>query len=61
MRDIFIFAVGLLFTFIFLFQIRHFIKDEGESLYGALMKSESIMYGIIGLTAWIAFIVYAFY
>jgi len=61
MKDILIFVLGLVFTFLFIFQIRHYIKDEGESIYHAVSRKETIIYGILSIGSWLLFIIYAVY
>ena len=61
MREIVLFALGLVLSFMYIFQVRHFIRDEGDSLFDALTQGESVVYGFLGLVAWTAFIIDAFY
>ena len=61
MRTSFIFLAGLIFTFLYLFQIRHFIKEEGESIYSAVLKKEAIIYGLLAAVSWLSFMIVAFY
>ena len=60
MKEILIFALGLIFTFLFFLQIRHFIKEEGESLYQAVSNKETLIYGVLSFGSWLLFFIYAF-
>jgi hypothetical protein len=57
MKETIIFIIGLMFSILFVFQICHFIKDEGDSLHAAVMRAESSICLILCIGSWILFIV----
>ncbi|MDJ0831110.1 MAG: hypothetical protein QNI92_14755 [Desulfobacterales bacterium] len=57
MGGILFFLLGLVFTCLAVYIVRHFIIEMGESLYQAMLKGETVILVILALACFIMFII----